>query len=177
MDDYTRSPASFRLFKLHGSVNWGRQLENRFPNTELQPSDHFVVCDPSTMRSPDIGHTLFPAIAIPVEKKSTFECPQSMLEELANLLPRVSKILVIGWRATEKRFLDMLGNRLTGLKPGVHIHIVAGPRTPTGEIPGEVVKASISGALLANPPLSCSNHEGGFTDFIRSGLAAQVLTS
>jgi hypothetical protein len=177
MDDYTRRAPFFRLFKLHGSVNWGRELENQFPKTELQPSDRFALCDPSTMRSPHVGHTLFPAIAIPVEKKRSFECPPQMLEELADLLPHVKKILVIGWRATEEHFLAMLGNKLTGLRPGVHIHIVAGPRTPNGEIPGEGIKASIFGALPDNPPLSCSNHEGGFTDFVRSGLAVQVLTS
>jgi len=177
MDDYTRSTALFRLFKLHGSVNWGRELENQFPKTELQPSNRFALCDPSTMRSPDVGHALFPAIAIPVEKKSTFECPQSMLEELANLLPRVSKILVIGWRATEEKFLDMLGKRLTGLKPGVHIYIVAGPRTPTGEIPGEAVRANIFEALLNNRPRSCQIDDGGFTDFIRSPRLEEVLTS
>lgn len=177
MDDYTRRAPFFRLFKLHGSVNWGRVLENRFPSTELQPSDRFVLCDPSTMRSPEVDHTLFPAIAIPVEMKKVFECPESMLEQLADLLRQVNKILVIGWRATEEHFLAMLGNKLTGLKPGVHMHIIAGPRTPSGEIPGEAVQATIFGALLNNRPSSCAIHEGGFTDFVRSGLAVQVLNS
>jgi hypothetical protein len=177
MDDYTRSSALFRLFKLHGSVNWGHVLENRFPSTELQPSHQFVLCDPSTMRSPDIGHTLFPAIAIPVQKKSIFECPQPMLQEFVSLLGAVRKILVLGWRASEEHFLDLLGNKLTGLRPEAHVHIVAGSRGPNGEVPGEVVQANIYRALLNNPPLSCSIDEGGFTDFMRSPRVQQFLTS
>ena len=33
----------------------------------------------------------FPAIAIPVEKKSVFECPQAHLNKLAALLPAVTE--------------------------------------------------------------------------------------
>jgi hypothetical protein len=177
MDDYTRGAALFRLFKLHGSVNWGRVLKNRFPSTELQPSDQFVLCDPSTMRSPDIGHTLFPAIAIPLQKKSIFECPQPILEEFVSLLREVRKILMVGWRATEEHFLALLGNKLTGVSPEVRVHIVAGPRGPHGEVPGEAVQANIYRALLNNPPLPCSIDEGGFTDFMRSPRVQQFLTS
>ncbi|HYL85881.1 MAG TPA: SIR2 family protein [Candidatus Angelobacter sp.] len=172
MDDYTRRPVLFRLFKLHGSVNWGHVLENRFPSTELQPSDQFVLCDPSTMRSPDIGHTLFPAIAIPVQKKSIFECPQPMLEEFVSVLREVRKILVVGWRATEEHFLALLGNRLTGLRPRVELYIVAGP----DQQQGEEIGVRICRALLNNPPQSPTVDGGGFTDFIRSPRVQQFLT-
>lgn len=177
MDDYTRRRALFHLFKLHGSVNWGRVLENHFPSTELQPSNRFVLCDPSTMRSPDIGHALFPAIAIPVEKKRSFECPESMLEDLAPLLRQVKKILVIGWRATEENFLAMLGNRLTGLKPGVRLHIVNGPKPTNYDPQSDEVIDRIFGALAENRPSSTTMDLSGFTDFMRSPLLQEFLAS
>lgn len=120
---------------------------------------------------------MFPAIALPVEKKRSFECPSDMLEELANLLPQITKILVIGWRGTEEHFLAMLGNRLTGLKPGVHIYIVNGPRPANYDPQGDEDRVRIFRALANNPPKSGSLDRGGFTDFIISRRAEQFLAS
>jgi hypothetical protein len=122
-----------------------------------------------------LGKPMFPAIAIPVEKKRTFECPPQMLEELAVLLPHITKILVIGWRATEEHFLGMLGNRLTGLKAGVQLYIVAGPKPLNSELPGEDVKVRICRALMNNLPSSPVIDPGGFTDFILSRRVEQFL--
>ena len=115
------------------------------------------------------GKPCFPAIAIPVEKKRSFECPAEMLEQLVELLPGVSKLLIIGWRATEAHFLGLLGARLMGLKRGVQLYIVAGPR------PDEEIKVRICRALLNNPPSSTSVDPGGFTEFIVSRRAEQFL--
>lgn len=35
-----------------------------------------------------------------------------MIDELTGLLPQVTKLLVIGWRATEEHFLDLLRKHL-----------------------------------------------------------------
>src|SRR5207244_6413216 len=64
------------------------------------------------------GKPAFPAIAIPVETKRSFECPAEMLEGLVELLPFVSKLLIIGWRATEAHFLSLLK---TNLRRGVQL--------------------------------------------------------
>ncbi|SRR6266849_3164487 len=69
------------LLKLHGSVNWGRVIEGGFPNppirtqqqlidvaSDLKISDTYVL----DQNSPMLQHNdllLFPALAIPVEKK------------------------------------------------------------------------------------------------------------
>lgn len=55
-----------------------------------------------------------PAIAIPVDRKDEFACPPSHIAKLKELLPKVNKILVIGWRATETEFLKVLRTKLTG---------------------------------------------------------------
>jgi hypothetical protein len=138
MEDYVDRPALFRVFKLHGSTNWGQKVENEIPgniNTghppsvlkhliehakELCISNSFVLCNPTEMGVAE-GKPVFPALAIPVEKKDQFACPRTVVEQLAQVLPHVSKILVIGWRATERHFVGLLGNKLTGLRPAVQL--------------------------------------------------------
>ena len=167
MDDYTQRPAPFRLFKLHGSVNWGRVLEPRFPSTALEPTDRLVLCDPSTMRSPDLNYDLFPAIAIPVEKKNVFECPSYMIDQLKGVLPHVTKIIAIGWRATEEHFLSLLKQHL---KRGVYLTVVAKEQKEADDI-----RVRINRALPNNQPSSNSEAADGFTIFMRSGRLQAIL--
>jgi hypothetical protein len=54
------------------------------------------------------GRLVFPALAIPVEGKDEFSCPTDHIERLRNLLPRATRVVTIGWRATEAGFLQML---------------------------------------------------------------------
>ena len=53
--------------------------------------------------------------------KNVFECPPSHVEMLGDLIPRVSKVLTIGWRANEQHFLQLLRKL-----PAVKIVTVAG---------------------------------------------------
>ena len=55
---------------------------------------------------------LYPAIAIPVQRKNNFECPPSHVNILKEMIPTVDKILVIGWRATEIPFLKLKSDNL-----------------------------------------------------------------
>jgi hypothetical protein len=123
------------------------------------------------------GAAVFPAIAVPVEKKDQFACPRTVVEQLAQALPQVSKVLVIGWRATEANFLSLLGNKFSGLKLGVRLHIVAGAGqlAGMGNSPGEITKVSICRALPNNPPQPPTIDPGGFTDFLDSGRAKSFL--
>jgi hypothetical protein len=179
MEDYARS-ALFRILKLHGSINWAREVDVAIPRTasplpflielagRFEPSDKFVFCDPTRIGEAVAHRALFPAIAVPVEKKNVFECPQPMVEELGNVLPSVTRIIVIGWRATETHFLDLLKQHL---KPGVFLSVVAGDATNA-----EDVRVRIHRKLINNPPNSVAESTG-FTDFLRSGRAVQILTS
>jgi hypothetical protein len=51
---------------------------------------------------------LFPALSIPVENKDEFSCPAEHVTALEGLLPRVTTMITIGWRATEADFLSKL---------------------------------------------------------------------
>ena len=141
LDDYVSSP-EYKVFKLHGSQNWGRRVEgvptmlfrgNRDPrgqpgvmieNVErISPSSVFEVYDTAARSGNFSGPPLYPAVAIPVATKtdSTFECPAHHLGQLAELIPKVTKLLTIGWRGEEQHFLGMLRK----LKTGVAITAVA----------------------------------------------------
>jgi hypothetical protein len=74
---------------------------------------------------------LFPAIAIPVEIKSSFECPSDHLDCLNAHLEKVTKILIVGWRAAEKHFLDLLSRVVTDKIP---VQVVAGGRSLGEEV-------------------------------------------
>jgi len=186
MGDYTKKHPFYKLFKLHGSVNWAREVG--VPTKAENPGYVWGVVNDLIERAAEIpitqnyiltqdhppgvvgGTPVFPAIAIPVEKKSTFECPQEMLAELSAFLPQVSKILVIGWRATEAHFLALLKAHL---KRGVQLWIVAGP----DQRQGEDTKDRICREMLPNNVPIGSVDRGGFTDFILSRRAEQFLAS
>lgn len=128
----------YRFLKLRGSVNWGRRVPSP-GGTHYSKPDHarrvlinaasdLDVTDDYVLRAPDqspsdsspYASILLPAITIPVEVKSDFECPRSHLEALDVCVKQTMKILVIGWRGTEKHFLARL-KALPGMAPAVSI--------------------------------------------------------
>ncbi len=184
MGDYTSRDRLFRLFKMHGSVNWGLGFDggpNFWPNETLDSNyDRLIVEKTPPLHSPRIyflsdartlcsmdGHPVFPAIAIPVEDKSEFECPESMLIALKELLPSVSRIITIGWRASEAHFLRLLECHL---RPGVRTFVVAGNRGEADE-----VRARILGGMRSAPPNCTAENFNGFTGFMRSDFARENL--
>lgn len=181
--DYTKKHPFYRVFKVHGSVNWARIAGNRMyaPNAtdpmsvaqecirgaaELNITQHYVLtsgCPPP----PVDRWPAFPAIALPVEKEKNFECPADLIMELEALLPQTKKVLVIGWRATEEHFLALLKKYL---RPGVRVHVVAGSLKDVDEAQG-----SIRRALKNNSLADISGNDEGFTDFIHSDKVEDFL--
>jgi hypothetical protein len=129
---------NYTLIKLHGSMNWGRVIEAGFPPppihtqqqliqvaADLKISDDYTLVPNYPMLSHD-QRFIFPALAIPIDKKDSFECPQEQVTILGNLIRRVTKVMTLGWRATETRFLEMLRSQLTGLTDKIDLLIVSG---------------------------------------------------
>jgi hypothetical protein len=119
----------FKLFKLHGSVNWYKRITAPFSavhpqrdHTELinelidtapliQTSDDFIIsplCPAGRIEDVPI----WPAIAIPVTTKRMFVCPDEHVEALKELLPQTERIVTIGWRGAERNFLQLLSTAL-----------------------------------------------------------------
>ena len=92
-----------------------------------------------------------------------------MIEELKRTLHDVTKLLVIGWRATEDHFLDLLNKHLQwGRRPCVYI--VSANRTEAQQTGDRVHEAlSFSSSLSAESA-------AGFTEFMRSGRPQEILS-
>lgn len=180
--EYTERNVRFLLFKLHGSVNWAREIKPGIPDTihkdgaiilsyVIDNLDQFGISNVTELCEPmHMGWRgnvpVFPVIAIPIEKKDLFECPPYMVQKLRMLIPKVTKILVIGWRATEDNFFELLNEHLQAKVP---VYIVAG-----NEKDAQDISVTIHRKLVSKAPITkCDS--GGFTDFMRDGRAVEFL--
>jgi hypothetical protein len=120
----------FSIFKVHGSVNWAHPISSfrrdavpqnddlhRFIIThagDLDVSRKFEMVDPlKPVWAEQNGRgLLFPAIAIPVLTKQRFECPEDHLNVLIQALPKVTRLLIIGWRGLDQHFLSLIAQHL-----------------------------------------------------------------
>ncbi len=173
------SDGAFPIFKPHGSVNWSRWIDDSHamftPQInataiisrahEIHASERFEVTwqlDQAWARS-DQQQALFPALAIPTDVKSVFEFPKLHRDRLLELLPKVDRLLTVGWRASEGTFLDQWGSER---KTHIRVHIVS----PTD---GAGVEANLRSAGFDGPH---SISGMGFTEFATSGRVEQILT-
>ncbi len=123
---YFDAHPALKLFKPHGSVDWARFVDAP-PNSRLGPqqlieqadsiklsSDYVVANATEPNQMFKFERPMVPAIAIPVQTKTedTFEWPPHHRAYLEELLPSVTKILIVGWQAKEAHFLQMLRNKL-----------------------------------------------------------------
>lgn len=148
MDSY-RSWSGYSLFKLHGSIDWGRVDEgisreigspsysyqhfiNAAARGSLSVSLRYKLCDFEMRPKPDARVMLYPALSIPVEKKDEFSCPSAHVTALNGMLPRVTKMITIGWRATEAGFLNMLRDSrsvvIEGIRQPLELLVVTGSK-------------------------------------------------
>ncbi len=184
VSDYVEQHPFYKVFKVHGSVNWGRVVgsaglehlrHDRYPQPtinrmielgeKLQVTGSYVLAKNYPMAWLD-NQPIFPAIAIPVQTKSNFECPPGHLDQLKKLLPSIDRILIVGWRATEQHFLTLLTDHLP---ERIIVHIVAGSNQ---------YAQSTAGALqpvLSTRKVELSLDTGGFTDFILEKRAQKFL--
>ena len=177
MDDYPRG--QFPLFKLHGSVNWERFVEYpapQFPKDveskinpiqwapHARPSDVIRLIGESRELIEQMPSTWVPALAIPVATKSKFVCPTSHEATLRQLIPQVTKVLVVGWRAGEQNFIEMLAG---GLTHPVKTLAVCGNEKSAGVTLARLADAGSLGDTYQDP--------GGFSDFVAARRIEEFL--
>jgi hypothetical protein len=161
----------YRLIKPHGSTDWNRGVW-----TDVSGGEHAIIdVSPSLdlMAGPIAQGAVtnfpatIPAIAIPTQTKSSFECPQEHLDALEKWLPRVDRILIIGWRAQEQHFLDLLKTHL-GKKDGVEALVVSSKQENA-----QIITSSLELALPeANFHPSAAE---GFSHLVASADAVNAL--
>jgi SIR2-like domain len=172
LDDYIANDR-FKLFKVHGSIDWVHStgikvaefaeslnqwgavaaVTERAPKLTLGKEFLIAAEDyPSGMLHDEL---VAPALAIPLEDKTDFECPQEHLTLLTSLLREASSILIIGWRATENHFLRLL----TENAPLATSVFIACGTIEEGEATSERLRRA---GLQAHFHVS----SGGFTDLV-----------
>jgi hypothetical protein len=109
---------------------------------------------------------LFPALAMPVQEKSDFECPDPHMESLKTSLPLITKIIVVGWKGADLHFLRLLKQFI---KPRLPVCIVSGDSKAGQEVAAKFFEAGI--------PIAMKAFDGGFSDFIVSREAETFLQS
>lgn len=173
-----------QLIKLHRSVNWARVFQTRasYHNNNpwtvvrdhieraasLEISNVFVQTDQHPCGLFENGLGLVPAVAIPVEQKAYFECPETHLRELERLLPQIDKLLLIGWRASEDHFLELLRKHLKG---PILAQVVAGSE---GE--ARNIARGLQEGALSHITVHWEHAPAGFTDFIVNRRADAMLS-
>jgi hypothetical protein len=191
VDNFMDEKAS--LFKVHGSVNWGRRVSglstpgrfsikpvddavglakaNRIRHMLIRETrsltigDEFEVLDEHLTPITPAGEPLFPALAIPFATKRAFECPPGHLKALEALLPEVNRVLVIGWRGNEQHFLKLL-DQVRGKAPRI---LIVGRKT-TG-----VAETSHHLESVGFAPDNIHSHEDGFSNFLEDDSLEEFL--
>lgn len=116
-----------QLIKPHGSIDWGYRVMGGLPRIPLHnwdyahlATEHFAslqladVVEKTEKHPPEPKENggFVPAIAIPVDEKSTFVCPDAHMQHLRRRLREVTHVLSIGWRGMEQHFLNLLAEEL-----------------------------------------------------------------
>jgi len=117
------------LIKLHGSVGWIYRINTgpedlqgnffpwlfkKYPDTEPDVRSLSIEIDEdwgknvNNIKQCRASYIHYPAIAIPLNKKSEFVCPTSHLEKLKVSLASVKNVVVIGWKGKEDTFCKLL---------------------------------------------------------------------
>jgi hypothetical protein len=168
------SGIDYKLFKLHGSVNWGqrvywnpdladdevaRQLIEAIDSKQLTPDYVMMSGLGPTHRYPNEPNpwAVLPAIAIPVTEKSEFACPDSHLRELDKWVPAVTHVISIGWRGAEGHFAERF---LRPLQGATQFLVVA-----ASEAEAQEACAILSASVPGNVNLKASTSPG-FTAFL-----------
>ncbi len=53
----------------------------------------------------------FPAIALPLQEKTNFECPQAHIDEMRRAVRQMTHLLIVGWRGSERHFVRELAEQ------------------------------------------------------------------
>jgi len=168
----------YKLVKVHGSVNWARDVTApsglaHNPGALIQAASDLRFCQwwitsefpVSYVQTPTGTHVpAVPAIALPLQMKTEFECPPPHLDVLKQHLPEVTKCLVIGWRGNEPHFTSVLRE---GLKRPIKWMVAAGETHGT-EVTQNLQKERLTGEF--------TDSNLAFSDFIIQRKAYEFLS-
>jgi len=154
------SRRNWTLMKLHGSITWSRvggsTAEPGGANVDraiaaanqlASPDLEFAVTSALDMPSLD-NRVYFPALAVPMANKTSFECPPLHIDALKSCFPEVNRLLICGWRAAEAHAVEILSH----INPGYYLGIVAGSEEDLQEAHENLGIAGRRGKLVMSQP-------------------------
>jgi hypothetical protein len=172
---------NYKLIKVHGSINWarevrtpidglhskntwqvGQELIDRADSLDVSANYRIVTTHPTGLL-PEPRIPIFPALAIPVQRKQTFECPADHIALLRECIAQTTKLLFIGWRATEYHFMELLKM----IRSGTRGLVVAGGKANAEEVIERLNREGVQANWF--------HTEGGFTDFVAQRVADKFL--
>ena len=171
INDYVSHSKS--LFKLHGSIHCWQAVpkettgllaiahpdEQELIRAAPEVSDYGPIEMSVNRPTDNPGRLVFlPALAIPTVSKQTFVCPKEHIDALKRIIPEVTKIAIVGWRAGETHFLKLLKEGL-GNKP---VKLLAACGTKEATI--ETINRFGASKIAANYESASANC--GFSDFV-----------
>ena len=173
LSDYVKS--DYKVIKLHGSVNWVHPVNTSISGSDwinevIERAAELEVGD-QTYLMVERGHDgkynrqyFLPALAIPIQNKRNYECPDEHSKILPDYLPKIHKLLIIGWSATEQNFLQMLSEKLSGNPP---VRVVSRRIESANQVVQKLKDAGIKGKFASS--------EGGFSEFVAQHFADEFL--
>lgn len=175
----------YRIYKPHGSISWVRDVANDGPTIRANPAQGLInlgdklepIEDAYHLNTEQPGRQVlsYPALALPVETKSKFEMKSSHLSLMKEDIAAVTKLLVVGWRATEAHFLELWAGRLpfAALK---RVYVVAGSFEEAGNVKARLEQAKVGAPTMGFPPGAdfMLSHQG-FTQFMSGGGVDEFL--
>ena len=191
IENHFQAHSVLKLFKPHGSVDWSRFVEvcrdlkvprpreARYSVDQLIANAHLIVpseayrvvsaTDPHQIHNFD--RPIIPAIAIPTQTKTddTFEWPPAHRAYLEELIPKVTKILLVGWQAREAHFAQMLR---AGLKKNSITHIMVVGRDHDD---AETIFHHFWREIDQQPSKKRYLASGGFSEFVVKGEVEEFI--
>lgn len=134
------------------------------PDRKVSPNEYMVIREGETKRSQGTSVAVFPALALPLRSKATFDCPPDHVAALRQALPEVTSLVTVGWRAQEQHFLAELTR---GISRSLEVHVVSGTSTGGQRVRDRLAAADVKGNFSFFP--------GGFTDYVRSNAISSML--
>jgi hypothetical protein len=125
-----------KVIKPHGSCNWGRRINMvyRYKNVSIDIARHIYddrikyddivenLEDDITVHKKWSDRTFvgegidfkayFPQLPLPVKTKDDFILPVDHYQYLVSVLPKVTDVLIIGWKGAEMEFRKLIENTI-----------------------------------------------------------------
>lgn len=143
-ESYVKNETMYKLFKVHGSIDWNRKVTN-VAGEPINSTEHMIYTeDYFTINEQFPGGDFIkaiPAIAMPTQTKSAFEFPELHLNGMKEAINKTNLLLIIGWRGAENHFLELWKNHdHSNLKK---LQIVSGDMQGALETEGNLNEAGV----------------------------------